>query len=114
MGADQIEPRLSQTLRGLRGTAPYHWDGVPGDPYGGKNAATKKMLEPNSDVNKPESSVRHVIDGSMATTMLDSDSDIRNDEDKKGYLTKKERDAMAEFLLNLSHCLLYTSPSPRD
>ena len=103
VGADQIEPRLSQTLRGLRGTAPYHWDGVPGDPYGGKNAATKEMLEPNSDVNKPETSVRHVIDGSMATTMLDSDSDIRNDEDKKGYLTKKERDAMAEFLLNLSH-----------
>ena len=38
-GADQIEPRLSQTLRGLRGTAPYHWDGVPGDPYGGLNAS---------------------------------------------------------------------------
>ena len=103
MGADQIEPRLSQTLRGLRGTAPYHWDGVPGDPYGGKNAATREMLEPNSDVNRPETSVRNVIDGSMATTMLDSNSDIRNDEDKKGYLTKKERDAMAEFLLNLSH-----------
>ena len=103
VGADQIEPRLSQTLRGLRGTAPYHWDGVPGDPYGGKNATTRELLEPNSDVNKPETSVRHVIDGSMATTMLDSESDIRNDEDKKGYLTKKERDAMAEFLLNLSH-----------
>ena len=103
VGADQIEPRLSQTLRGLRGTAPYHWDGVPGDPYGGKNAATREMLEPNSDVNRPETSVRNVIDGSMATTMLDSNSDIRNDEDKKGYLTKKERDAMAEFLLNLSH-----------
>ena len=103
VGADQIEPRLSQTLRGLRGTAPYHWDGVPGDPYGGKNAATREMLEPNSDVNRPETSVRNVIDGSMATTMLDSNSDIRNDENKKGYLTKKERDAMAEFLLNLSH-----------
>ena len=73
------------------------------DPYGGKNATTRELLEPNSDVNKPETSVRHVIDGSMATTMLDSESDIRNDEDKKGYLTKKERDAMAEFLLNLSH-----------
>ncbi len=103
VGGDQIEPRLSQTLRGLRGTAPYHWDGVPGDPYGGRNAASKDLLPPNSDLNKPESSVRHVIDGSMATTMLAHGSDVENDEGKKGYLGKAERDAMAGFLLNLSH-----------
>lgn len=103
VGADQIEPRLSQTLRGLRGTAPYHWDGVPGDPYGGKNASTREHREPNSDVNRPETSVRHVIDGSMGSTMLDSDSDVVNDESKKGYLGKSERDALAAFLLNLSH-----------
>lgn len=103
VGDDQIEPRLSQTLRGLRGTAPYHWDGVPGDPYGGRNAATKELLPPNSDLNKPESSVRHVIDGSMASTMLADGSDVENDEGKKGYLGKADRDAMAEFLLNLSH-----------
>ena len=103
VGGDQIEPRLSQTLRGLRGTAPYHWDGVPGDPYGGRNAASKELLPPNSDLNKPESSVRHVIDGSMATTMLAHGSDVENDEGQKGYLGKAERDAMAGFLLNLSH-----------
>ena len=103
VGADQIEPRLSQTLRGLRGTAPYHWDGVPGDPYGGKNASTREQLEPNSDVNRPETSVRHVIDGSMGSTMIDSESDVSNDENKKGYLGKTERDALAVFLLNLSH-----------
>jgi YVTN family beta-propeller protein len=103
VGADQIEPRLSQTLRGLRGTAPYHWDGVPGDPYGGQNASTRERLEPNSDINKPESSVRHVIDGGMASTMLEHGSEIENDEGKKGYLSKAERDAMAIFLLNLSH-----------
>ncbi len=103
VGADQIEPRLSQTLRGLRGTAPYHWDGVPGDPYGGQNASTRERLKPNADINKPESAVRHVIDGSMASTMLAPDSDVENDEGKKGYLSKAERDAMAIFLLNLSH-----------
>ena len=103
VGADQIEPRLSQTLRGLRGTAPYHWDGVPGDPYGGQNASTRERLEPNSDINKPESAVRNVIDGSMASTMLAHDSEEENDEGKQGYLSKAERDAMAIFLLNLSH-----------
>lgn len=103
VGADQIEPRLSQTLRGLRGTAPYHWDGVPGDPYGGRNASTRELLEPNSDINKPESAVRHLIDGAMATTMLQSGSDVENDESKKGYLNAAERDVMAAFLLNLSH-----------
>ncbi|NCF87030.1 MAG: hypothetical protein GWQ08_16115, partial [Verrucomicrobiaceae bacterium] len=103
VGADQIEPRLSQTLRGLRGTAPYHWDGVPGDPYGGPNASTRERLEPNSDNNKPESAVRNVIDGSMASTMLAPDSDFENGEGKRGYLSKTERDAMAIFLLNLSH-----------
>ena len=103
VGADQVEPRLSQTLRGLRGTAPYHWDGVPGDPYGGRNAASKERLPPNSDINKPESAVRHVIDGSMGSTMLGYGNDVANDEGKKGYLGKTERDAMAVFLLNLSH-----------
>lgn len=103
VGADQIEPRLSQTLRGLRGTAPHHWDGVPGDPYGGPNASTRDFLEPNSDLQKPQSAVRHVIDLSMSSTMLDPSSEKENDEGKKGYLDSSERDALAAFLLNLSH-----------
>ena len=102
-GAEQIEPRLSQTLRGLRDTAPYHWDGVPGDPYGGQNATTREQLPPNSDINKPESAVRHVIDGSMASTMMDEASDWTNDEGKRGYLSADERDALATFLLDLPH-----------
>ena len=103
VGADQIEPRLSQQLRGLRGTAPYHWDGIPGDPYGGQNASTHRQLPPNCDINDPVSAVRHLIDGGMATTMLAQKSETINDEGKKGYLSKDERDAMAEFLLDLNH-----------
>ncbi len=103
VGADQIEPRLSQTLRGLRGTAPYHWDGVPGDPYGGGNASTHKRLPPNCDINDPASCVRDVINGGMASTMLETGSEKVNDEGKKGYLSAKERDAMAAFLLDLPH-----------
>ena len=102
-GCTQIQPRLTMPMRGLRDTAPYHWDGVPGDPYGGQNASTRERLEPNSDINKPESSVRHVIDGGMASTMLEHGSEIEYDDGKKGYLSKAERDAMAIFLLNLSH-----------
>jgi YVTN family beta-propeller protein len=103
VGADQIEPRLSQQLRGLRDTAPYHWDGIPGDPYGGSNASTHEQLPPNCDINKPESAVRHLIDGGMASTMLQHGSDAVNDEGKRGYLTAAQRDAMAECLLNLNH-----------
>ena len=103
VGADQVEPRLSQTLRGLRGTAPYHWDGIPGDPYGGPNASTRDQLKPNCDSDDLADCVRHLIDGSMATTMLQHGSDVVNDEGKRGYLSAAERDAMAEFLLNLSH-----------
>jgi hypothetical protein len=102
-GADQVEPRLSQTLRGMHGTAPYHWDGTLGDPYGGRNAATRQRLEPNSDIHKPESSVRHLIDAAMGSTMLKAGSARKNNEGKKGYLSATERDALAAFLLNLSH-----------
>ena len=76
---------------------------VPGDPYGGLNASTKEYLEPNSDPDKPESAVRHVIDSSMSSTMIVHDSERHNDEGKKGYLHGAERDAMATFLLNLSY-----------
>ena len=66
----KLNPGFLRTLRGLRGTAPYHWDGVPGDPYGGLNASTKEYLEPNSDPDKPERRGQTVIDSSMSSTMI--------------------------------------------
>ena len=39
-GCTQIPPRLTMPVRGLRDTQPYHWDGIPGDPYGGNNTAS--------------------------------------------------------------------------
>ncbi|MEE2936281.1 MAG: cytochrome c peroxidase, partial [Planctomycetota bacterium] len=37
-GGNQIMPRSTMPIRGLRDTAPFHWDGIPGDPYGGNNS----------------------------------------------------------------------------
>ena len=62
-GGDQIMPRSTMPVRGLRDTAPFHWDGIPGDPYGGNNSANVHGNDsPNSDAD-PANSVRHLIDG---------------------------------------------------
>ena len=103
-GGNQIMPRSTMPLRGLRDTAPFHWDGIPGDPYGGNNSANIRSHEaPNSDPAKPESATRHVIDGSLATTMLMVGTSTENDEGKPGLLSAKERDDMAKFLLNITY-----------
>ncbi|MCR9197744.1 MAG: ankyrin repeat domain-containing protein [Planctomycetaceae bacterium] len=99
-GGDQIMPRSTMPLRGLRDTAPYHWDGVPGDPYGGNNSASVwESVPANSDVDVPESSTRHLIDGGLASTMLQHGSEVINDEGKAGAFSAAERDDMAKFLL---------------
>lgn len=103
-GGNQIMPRSTMPIRGLQDTAPFHWDGIPGDPYGGNNSAhINESVEPNSDINRPESSTRHLIDAGLASTML-QESDVHvNDEGKSGYLSAAERDQMARFLLHVPY-----------
>jgi YVTN family beta-propeller protein len=103
-GGDQIMPRSTMPIRGLRDTAPFHWDGIPGDPYGGINSANIRRSAPaNSSVDEPASSTRNVIDGGLATTMsLDGDKTI-NGEGKAGAFTATERDDMATFLLSVPY-----------
>ncbi|MCP4191429.1 MAG: hypothetical protein GY768_12460 [Planctomycetaceae bacterium] len=103
-GGNQIMPRSTMPVRGLRDTAPFHWDGIPGDPYGGNNSANiHTSVEPNSNLDIPESSTRHLIDGGIAATMsLVGDTTV-NDEGKAGALTAAERDAMSIFLLNVPY-----------
>ena len=99
-GGNQIMPRLTMPLRGLRDTEPYHWDGIRGDPYGGINSASiNKDVPPNSRVGAPESSTRELIDAGLASTMAKNGDKTVNDEGKAGALTAAERDALAEFLL---------------
>jgi hypothetical protein len=99
-GGDQIMPRLTMPIRGLRETEPYHWDGTLGDPYGGINSAhLHTVVPPNSRVDAQESSTRHLIDAGLAATMSQEGDSKRNDEKKPGRLSAADRDAMAQFLL---------------
>ena len=103
-GGDQIMPRSTMPIRGLRDTEPYHWDGIPGDPYGGNNSANVHgRVEPNSVVGDPVSSARHLIDGGLASTMALVDDPFKNDEDKGGRLSAAQRDDMAAFLLSVPY-----------
>ncbi len=102
-GGDQIMPRSTMPLRGLRDTAPFHWDGVPGDPYGGNNSEhIYTSVKPNADIEKPTTTTRHVIDGGLASTMAKAGDKTVNDEGKAGLLSAAERDDMAKFLLNVT------------
>ena len=71
-------------IRGLRDTAPYHWDGIPGDPYGGNNSANIHGSDPpNTDVDDPASTTRHLIDGGLAATMSMVGDETTNDEENE-------------------------------
>ncbi|MEC7605062.1 MAG: hypothetical protein VYD68_00760, partial [Pseudomonadota bacterium] len=101
---DQIQPRITMPIRGLRDTEPYHWDGIPGDPYGGVNAAnTDGYVPPNSDINDPTTSTLDLIDGGLASTMHWIGKTNTNDEGKTGNLTAAERDDLSVFLLSVPY-----------
>lgn len=103
-GGNQIMPRSTMPVRGLRDTAPFHWDGIPGDPYGGNNSAhVYGSVEPNSSIDQAESAARHLIDGGLASTMMRVGAKELNDEDKLGKLSAKERDDMAKFILSIPY-----------
>ena len=101
-GCTQIPPRLTMPVRGLRDTQPYHWDGIPGDPYGGINVTSLwEGVEPNCSVDEPESCTRFLVDGSLATTMCDVTNCPMNEEGKGGELDIADRDALAHYILNV-------------
>ena len=103
-GGEQIMPRSTMPCRGLRGTAPFHWDGIPGDPYGGINSASVHApVAPTAAAGDPRAATRHLVDGSLAGTMRRVGDDGVNDEGKGGRLSSAERDALAEFLLDIPY-----------
>lgn len=104
LGCDQIPPRTTMPIRGLRDTAPFHWDGIPGDPYGGNNTANIFGFGvPNCSVAEPESCPLNLVDGGLATTMKSVNDASVNDEGKPGALTAAERADMAKFLLSVPY-----------
>ena len=102
---DQVPPRVTMPVRGARDTQPYHWDGIPGDPYGGINTANIGTdVAANCSADDPKTCTRHLVDGSLATTMCELDTDDEcphtNDEGKGGLLSAEERDALATYILS--------------
>jgi YVTN family beta-propeller protein len=103
-GGNQIMPRSTMPVRGLRDTAPFHWDGIPGDPYGGTNSASvRKSVKPNADLQDPVSAPRHLVDGGMATTMRKYGDKSVNNEGKAGLMSSTERDTLSRFLLGVTY-----------
>lgn len=102
-GGNQIMPRSTMPVRGLRDTAPFHWDGVLGDPYGGNNSANiYTSVEPTSDPEDQTTSTRHLVDVSMAEILKAHGDETVNDEGKPGGFTAAERDDLATYLLSVS------------
>ena len=90
-------------VRGLRDTAPFHWDGIPGDPYGGMNSANlRSHVEPNASLDNPESTTRHLIDGGLASTMMRVGDETLNDEGKAGLLSAAETRRHGEVFFSMS------------
>jgi YVTN family beta-propeller protein len=108
-GGDQIMPRSTMPVRGLRDTAPFHWDGVLGDPYGGNNSANiRTSVEPTADIEDQTTTTRHLVDASLAGVLMAHGGDMVNDEGKPGAFTAAERDDLAVFLLSVPF-----PPAPR-
>ena len=100
-GCNQIPPRLTMPLRGLRDTAPYHWDGVPGDPFGGINSSSINLeVDPNCSEDDETSCARNLVDSTLASTMCNQSTCPVNDEGKAGFLSAADREALTRFLLS--------------
>lgn len=103
-GGNQIMPRLTMPIRGIRDTEPYHWDGIPGDPYGGIHSASIYWeAEPNSELGDPVSPALNLVNGSLATTMKAQNDSTVNNQGKAGRLSSEDRVALAKFILEVPY-----------
>lgn len=101
-GCTQIPPRSTMPVRGVRDTAPYHWDGVQGDPVGGINGQfPQSFVLPNCGT--AQECIRHLLDGALEATMCDQTDCSENASGQAGLLEEKERAAMGTYLLSLPH-----------
>ncbi len=103
-GCNQIVARSTMPIRGLRDVEPYHWDGIPGDPYGGNNVANVWGSDPpNCDLGDALGCARVLVDGAMKSTMCDPSNCATNNEGKGGLFSGTERDALARFMLSVPY-----------
>ncbi len=105
-GCDQAQPRTTMPIRGLRDTLPLHWDGVPGDPFGGTNAELADSgLEADPNCDSEHSCFRDLVNGAMSGTMCDQTAcpDDENELGMPGAFDEATRDAMAVFLRSVPY-----------
>ena len=111
-GCDQVQPRSTMPIRGLRFTEPLHWDGVVGDPYGGINGEVNggfdEILSGENDVppncSDEISCFRDLVDGGQSGTMCDQTGcpTGENELGLAGAFDEHRRDSMAKFLMSVS------------
>lgn len=101
-GCTQIQPRSTMPTRGLRDTMPFHWDGIPGDPYGGNNTANI-YADAMPNCTDSHSCVRNLVDGSLGSTMCGVVNCPTNDTGQAGALSEDEREALTAFLLTIPY-----------
>ena len=103
-GCTQIPPRLTMPVRGARDTGPYHWDGIPGDPFGGNNTASiNSDVAPNCSEDDPEGCARVLVDGSLATTMCEIGNCASNAEGLAGAFDEEDRNLLSKFVLSVPY-----------
>jgi len=101
-GCFQIQPRATQPLRGLRDTAPFHWDGTQGDPYGGINVASiLSDQDPNCDADDPIGCALYLVNTALGSTMCSFHDCPTNDEGNPGELSGSQRRDLAAFILSI-------------
>ena len=104
-GCDQTIPRTTMPIRGLRDTLPLHWDGVPGDPFGGTNAEVPNGEDDEPNCTDEHSCFRDLVNGAMSGTMCDLNAcpTDQNENGLDGAFDEEERDAMADFLKSVPY-----------
>ena len=99
-GGNQIPPRLTNPIRGLRDTEPFHWDGLMGDPYGGiTSESTSARVKPRCTGKEDTSCIKHLIDSNLSTLMRFQDKMS----DPRGKLSEGEKNDLATYLLSIPY-----------
>ena len=102
-GCTQIQPRLTMPMRGLRDTAPYHWDGVMGDPHGGNNTANiNDSIEPDCESGVALDCSLVLVDRTLGSTMCGVGECEDGPSGRAGKLTDEERLSLALFNLSVA------------
>ena len=109
-GCNQEEARSTMPVRGLRDTLPLHWDGVPGDPFGGASGELGPNGNAAPNCTDEHSCFRSLVDGAISGVMCDQTGCPTNVNELGllGELSEAERDDMAVFLRSVSF------PPPRS